>query len=78
MSCRNPQLLAQAREVLRHLKGTRTYGLVFINKASGKTLLRGYMPHLNNMDLRGASDSDWAANRSTSGWVYTLAGAPIA
>eukprot|EP00965_Chrysotila_dentata_P190581 6173976-Pleurochrysis_carterae.AAC.2 len=25
-----------------------------------------------------ASDSDWAVNRSTSGWVYTLVGTPIA
>eukprot|EP00965_Chrysotila_dentata_P259884 6213716-Pleurochrysis_carterae.AAC.2 len=39
MTCPTPQLLAQARQVLRYLKGTRTYDLTFTNKASGKTLL---------------------------------------
>eukprot|EP00965_Chrysotila_dentata_P213410 6187609-Pleurochrysis_carterae.AAC.2 len=53
-------------------------GLPFTNKASGKTLLGGYMPLLNNTNLREASDSDWAANRSTPVRVYTLAGAPTA
>eukprot|EP00965_Chrysotila_dentata_P085291 2814283-Pleurochrysis_carterae.AAC.1 len=46
------QLLAQARQVLRYRKGTRTYNLTFTNKASGKTFLDGYMPLLNNTNLR--------------------------
>ena len=54
------------KRVLRYLKGTKTYNLVF---------------KPTNVTLIGYTDSDWAGDsedrRSTSGYVFTLGSAPI-
>ena len=55
------------KRVLRYLKGTQNFGLSY-----GKS---------TNLTLHGFSDADWGSNhtdrRSTSGYVYLLAGGAI-
>jgi hypothetical protein len=59
-----------AIKVLRYLKGTRTYGLVF-----GNTI------HNNGLKMEAYSDSNWAGDKddsiSTYGYVFKLNGAAV-
>ncbi len=59
--------MAAAKRVLRYLKGTKSWKLRFDGKKDFK--------------LVGYSDSDWAGDldtrRSTTGYVFTLCGAPV-
>ena len=57
-----------AKRVLRYLKGTSSVGI-------------GFTKHCDELKLEGYSDSDWAGDidtrRSTTGYIFTLAGGPI-
>jgi hypothetical protein len=59
--------LNAARHILRYLKGTNSFGMIF--------------QYGNNMSLQGFTDADWAGDldkrRSTTGYVFFLAGSPI-
>ena len=59
-----PALLIEAKRVLHYLANTKDMGLRYV---------RGSQPR-----LYGMSDSDWSTRRSTSGFVFFLAGAAIA
>ena len=56
-----------AKRVLRYLRGTANYGIVFTKSESGECL--------------GYSDADWAGDqedrRSTSGYLFQMAGGPV-
>ena len=56
-----------AKRVLRYLRGTVNYGIMFTKSESG--------------ELLGYSDADWAGDkedrRSTSGYLFQMAGGPI-
>jgi len=62
--------LVAAKRILRYLKGTLNYGILFPHqKEKGELYLTTY------------SDSDWCGDkmerRSTSSYVFLLCGAPI-
>ena len=56
-----------AKRVLRYLKGTTSHGIIFRGEEPGKCL--------------GYSDADWAGDRedrkSTSGYLFQIAGGPV-
>ena len=56
-----------AKRVLRYLRGTANYGITFVRSESGECL--------------GYSDADWAGDRedrrSTSGYLFQIAGGPV-
>jgi hypothetical protein len=58
-----------AQRVLRYLAGTSSFGITYHHQEEGSSHLIGY------------SDSDWAGDpdtrRSTSGFVFMLAGGPV-
>ncbi|KAA3468613.1 laccase-2-like [Gossypium australe] len=62
MHCCNEQHLQAAKRVLRYIKGTLSYRVLY-NKAE-------------NLRLKGYTDSDWASSsddmKSTSGYAFTL------
>lgn len=64
-----PHLIA-AKRVLRYIKGTLNYGILFPTAENN-----------SEIELVGYSDSDWcgdkADRRSTSGYVFKCQGAPI-
>jgi len=63
------------KRVLRYLKGTRTLGLKFSAAGAQATELTGYA------QLLGYSDADWASDRetrrSTTGYLFKLAGGSV-
>src|SRR5271155_4052363 len=73
----NSQCWAALKRLIRYLKGTRTKGIVY-----------GIQPNLVTTDddaachIKGYTDSDWAGDistcKSTSGYLFLGAGAPIA
>jgi hypothetical protein len=73
----NSQCWAALKRLIRYLKGTRTKGIIY-----------GIQPNLaiTNDDaachIKGYTDSDWAGDtstcKSTSGYLFLSAGAPIA
>jgi hypothetical protein len=66
MNCHGPQHHAAATYLLRYIKGTQYIGIKY-----GST----------ELNLVGYSDSDWASDvdsrRSTTGYIFMLAGGPI-
>jgi len=68
MNCHGPQHHAAAQHVLRYLQGTRDVGLTYGLDRSA-------------LSVSGYSDADWGAHvdtrRSTTGYVFYLAGGPI-
>jgi hypothetical protein len=68
MNCHGSQHHAAAQHVLRYLKGTTDVGLT-------------YGLDQGTLSLSGYSDADWGAHldtrRSTTGYVFYLAGGPI-
>jgi hypothetical protein len=72
----NSQCWAALKRLIRYLKGTRT-----------KDIIYGAQPNLGTTDddachIKGYTDSDWAGDisicKSTSGYLFLGAGAPIA
>ncbi|MED6336515.1 MAG: reverse transcriptase domain-containing protein [Actinomycetota bacterium] len=63
LTCPTSELLAQARQVVSYLYNTRDLGLRYKKGDKSK--------------MYGMSDANWATSRSTSGWVFFLAGAFI-
>jgi hypothetical protein len=66
LNCHGPQHQAAATILLRYVKGTQQLGITF---------------GTSDLSLTGYSDSDWAADvdtrRSTTGYIFMLAGGPI-
>ena len=69
MACPSEGHWVGVKRVLRYLKGTVDYGLIFSSDRDGKN------------DLYGYSDADWAGcldtRRSTSGYVFKVGGSTI-
>ncbi|KAG8493234.1 hypothetical protein CXB51_010575 [Gossypium anomalum] len=67
MHCCNVQHFQAAKRVLRYIKGTLNYGLLFSKAAE--------------LRLKGYTDSDWAGSKddmkSTSGYAFTLGSAMV-
>ncbi|KAG8492199.1 hypothetical protein CXB51_009896 [Gossypium anomalum] len=67
MHCCNVQHFQAAKRVLRYIKGTLSYGLLFSKAAE--------------LRLKGYTDSDWAGSKddmkSTSGYAFTLGSAMV-
>jgi hypothetical protein len=65
-----PEHRVAADRVLRYLKGTRSLGIKFNGRSSGRST-----------NLLGYCDSDWAGDfdtrRSTGGYVYLINGGPV-
>ena len=57
------------KHILRYLKGTANYGLLYTNKVDA------------NRAIVGFSDTDWAGNandcKSISGYAFMVSGAPV-
>ena len=62
--------LTIAKRILRYVKGTLEYGILFPRKTDQRTV-----------SLLGYSDSDWCEDkidrRSTTGYLFKFLGAPI-
>ncbi|XP_019445525.1 PREDICTED: uncharacterized protein LOC109349243 [Lupinus angustifolius] len=65
----NQSHMTAAKRIMRYLKGTLNYGIMFPNQKE------------NELQLVGFSDSDWCGDkedrRSTSGYTFLVHGAPI-
>ena len=73
----NSQCWAALKRLIRYLKGTRTKGIVYGIQPNPATT-----DDDNTCHIKGYTDSDWAGEtstcKSTSGYLFLGAGAPIA
>ena len=75
------QHITAAKHILHYLRGTTDFGITYKGSGSGQSKLRDLNDPKHSLKLIGFADSDWAGDidtrRSTTGWVYFLAGGPV-
>ena len=75
------QHITAAKHILHYLRGTAAVGITYKASGNGNSKLRNLDDTFHSLILSGFADSDWAGDeetrRSTTGWIFFLAGGPI-